>query len=296
MKVDIKLAATFIYKKKGSMTRLNSKDIAGIIPGLAQFDAMLKNKTGENLLGIACHGLRCNKKEISQLISDLTIAVVPFTCGAGIIDGFSQTIKEITAYLGFSSFVTHAADASGIAEAYERSSDIIMMADDHRYCAIHLKQMKIVDNAWATGNAFASALDLMAGGLKGKNTLITWCGPVGQAAIKTLINFGAKAAVYDQDLEKCRIFSLTLAKHYKKELIIEHSLKDISGRYKYIVEASSAKDIIDIDHISQKTYITAPGIPLGISDKAVKKLENRILHDTLQLGTVTMAVEAARSD
>ncbi len=274
------------------MTRLKTSDIAGIIPCLEQFDAELEKKTGKNLFGVACHGIGADKNKVSRMLPELTIAVIPFTCGLGVISKFCLTVKEIVAHLGFSSFVTRETDAFGLAEAYENSADIIMMADDKRYIAIHLRQMKTVDNGWATGNAFASALDLMADGLKDKNILVTGCGPVGQAAVKTLMDFGANVSVYDPDVEKARAFSLDLLKRYKKQLKIEDSIKDIAGRYKYIVEASTAKGIIDVDDISQKTIITAPGVPLGITDSAVKKLGTRILHDTLQLGTATMALKA----
>ncbi len=275
------------------MTRLKTSDIAGIIPCLAQFDAVLERKTGKNLFGVACHGIRADKNKASRIVPKLTIAVIPFTSGLGIISNFCLTVKEIVAHLGFLSFVTHETDASGLAEAYEKSADIIMMADDNRYIALQLRQMKIVDNGWATGNAFASALDLMAEGLKDKNVLVTGCGPVGQAAIQTLMDFGANVSVYDPDVEKTRAFPLDLLKLYKKRLMIESSLKDSVGKYRYIIEASTAKDIIDIDDISQKTIITAPGVPLGVTDRAVKKLGSQILHDTLQLGTATMALKAA---
>lgn len=276
------------------MTRLKSGDIAGLIPGLVTFDAMLEKRTGENLMGIACHGIGIAKEEMAQIISSLTIAVVPFTCGLGIINHFSQTIRKSVEHLGFLSFVTCATDASGIAEAVEKSTDIIMMADDSRYIALHVKQAKIVDNGWATGNAFASALDLMAGGLKGRDVLVTGCGPVGQAAIKTLMGFGAGVAVYDPDIDRCRMFALEILKVYKKELVIETSISRISSRYPYIIEASPAEDIIDTGHITGKTYIAAPGVPSGVTASAVKQLGDRILYDPLQLGTAAMALEAAK--
>ena len=126
------------------MTRLKTSDIAGIIPCLEQFDAALESKTGKNLFGVACHGIGVNENKASRIVPGLTIAVIPFTCGLGIISDFCLTIKEIVAHIGFSSFVTRETDASGLAEAYEKSADIIMMADDNRYIALQLRQMKIV--------------------------------------------------------------------------------------------------------------------------------------------------------
>lgn len=277
------------------MTRLTSGDIEGLASRLEQFDAELERKTGETLLGISCHGIGADVHMISNRVSDMTLAVIPFTCGMGTIDTFSQTLKQIAGHLGFLSCVTHATDAAGVAEACERSADIIMMADDSRYVAIHLKQMKSVDNGWATGNAFASALDLMGSGLKNKTALVTGCGPVGQAAVKKLMEFGARVAVYDPDVEKSMKLSKEVLKQYKKKLKIEGSVKNCGETYHYIVEASTAADIIDVDQITRDTYVAAPGVPLGITRAAVEKLKDRLIYDPLALGTATMAIEAAMS-
>jgi pyrrolysine biosynthesis protein PylD len=65
-------------------------------------------------------------------------------------------------------------------------------------------------------------------------------------------------------------------------------------RHRCIIDASPATDIIDERHINQDTYISAPGMPSGLSPEALSKISDRFLHDPLQIGVATMIVEAVK--
>ena len=60
-------------------------------------------------------------------------------------------------------------------------------ADDNRFIALELQHRNIVDNAVATGRGFVTGLQLMAGSLKDRHVLVLGCGPVGQSAVKALL-------------------------------------------------------------------------------------------------------------
>jgi len=59
-----------------------------------------------------------------------------------------------------------------------------------------------------------------------------------------------------------------------------------------IVDATPMPDIISEDMIKEDTFVVAPGIPLGLTSKALKKLTSKnLIHDSLELGVVTMALD-----
>ena len=144
------------------------------------------------------------RSEFMDAASCTRVGIVPVTWGQGIIPGFSQTVQEIVAHLGFTAYVTRDSDVAGLSEAAERGLDVIMLSDDDDFRAIHLKTGISVDNSEATGKVFAVGLDLMAKGLKGKKALVVGCGPVGRQAGLELLQLGAKLSVMDADLEKAR--------------------------------------------------------------------------------------------
>jgi pyrrolysine biosynthesis protein PylD len=47
--------------------------------------------------------------------------------------------------------------------------------------------------------------------------------------------------------------------------------------------------LIDAEHVRSDTFVSAPGIPLGLTAAAAEKLSNRLLHDLLEIGVATMA-------
>lgn len=275
------------------MTRLTSQDINTLSHELDVFDERILQQTGHDMLGIACHGAGISVKNIQNTIKNIKIAVVTMTAGLGKITGFAGTLGDILSHLGFSTFVPESTDAAGIATAIELNADILFMADDNRYIAMNLQKKYLVDNIQATGNAFAAALDLMARGLQGQKALVLGCGPVGMAAAETLLGFGAHVGVHDKDMAKCKKNIAILEKKYSKKVEPVQDLKFIARDYCFFLEATTAKGVIHSSMVGPQTCIVAPGVPLGVTDKAVKKAGTRILYDPLQLGTAAMAVMAA---
>jgi len=74
---------------------------------------------------------------------------------------------------------------------------------------------------------------------------------------------------------------------------IEQSIEKALSGHSFIVEATNAAGVIDEIFITPETYIAAPGMPLGLTPAAVRKVSRRLLHDPLQLGVAVMAIEAA---
>jgi len=64
--------------------------------------------------------------------------------------------------------------------------------------------------------------------------------------------------------------------------------------HKFIIDASPATDIVQARHITSDTYISAPGVPVGLDKKALLKIGNRLLHDPLQIGVATMTMLASK--
>ena len=88
-------------------------------------------------------------------------------------------------------------DAAGIAEAFEKKSDIILLADDARFVAINVHTNHVSDNAEMTAKGFVAGLDLMASGLRGKKAFVVGCGEVGRYAAKELVALGVLVTASD---------------------------------------------------------------------------------------------------
>lgn len=272
-----------------------AEDIGYVTDRLAVYDQELVTKTGCTLRGLACRAAGVSETVVEKILENLHVGIVPFTSGQGIIKGFGEALAGIGTHLGCSAFVTHATDAAGLAEAYERKTDIILLADDNRFVAIHTQSRNVIDNAVATGKGFASGLELMAKGLKGKPVLVIGCGPVGQSAVSALLRTGARVSVYD--IDPLRYDDLEKVEHLKGDVGIRTAkeINEALSDHRYILDASSARDIIHTNHITPGTYISAPGMPLGLSEDARAMVSDRLLHDPLQIGVATMIVSAVSS-
>jgi pyrrolysine biosynthesis protein PylD len=271
------------------MTRLKPGNIKNIPGHLEAYDHELLQKTGHTLRGIACHALGIEEKGIFPITDPVLVGIVPIKSGQGVIEGFSDAVKHIVRHIGFNTFVTRAEDVAGIAEAVEKGANVVMMADDHRFVALNVKHGRVVDNAEATGKGFVAGLDLMVGGLNGQKVLVIGGGPVGRCAALAAVNRGAEVSVFDIDLQR----SHQLAK--KLGVTVEQSLENALLRYHLLIEATNAADVIDDTAITPKTYIVAPGMPLGLTPAAAKKISHQLLHDPLQTGAAVMVVDAAIS-
>ena len=280
------------------MTRLTTDDIQNIATDLKAYDATLNRLTGSDLAGIACRAYGLDKSAFREAAAVTRVGVVPITWGQGIIPGFAETVRRIVEHIGFIVFVTHETDVAGLSEAVKRGADVVLLSDDDDFQAIHLKAGISAHNSEATAKVFAAGLDLMAGGLKGKKALVVGCGPVGRQAGHELLQRGARLTLVDTDREKARRTAKALTQQLDQEVKVMNDLKQALLEYQYILDASPAADIMDEQHVTNNTLISAPGVPLGLAPQAVQAASGRLLHDTLQLGVAAMlaaVVKAVRS-
>ena len=277
------------------MTRLQPDDIGHIADRLSADDQKLLARTGRTLRGIACHAVQLKEEEIADRVARIRTAVVPISWGEGLIAGFSEATGAILQHLGFQTFVTRHMDVSGMAEAFEKGADIIFLSDDERFVALNAVCGRVVDNATATGKGFVAGLDLMAGGLKGKDVLVIGCGPVGFSAAMALAQYEARVSVHDLDTRRSEDLARELGKTLNRPVRIKSDLKSALSRHRLIVEATNSGGIIHEPDLAPGTYIAAPGMPLGLSWAATQKMSARLLHDPLQLGVATMGLEACKT-
>lgn len=270
------------------MTRLRSEDMATIAGDLQAYDADLRRTIGLDLMGIACGAADIDPVEFARLAMATRAAVVPLTLGEGIIEGFSEAIKRIMAHLGFPALVTSEPDVAGIAEAYERQCGLILLSDDQNFIALNTLTRKVVSNSKATGIGYAWGLNIMAGGIRDKRTLVIGCGPVGCSAAEKLVELGAHVYVHDVNRVKAHRFAEEM-KDRSKMLNVEKDLDVALRRFRLILDATPAASIITADTIDFNTCISAPGVPIGLTSEALAKVSGRILHDFLEIGVATMA-------
>jgi len=274
------------------VTRLRTEEIAELGASLAEYDAELLSKTGCTLRDIACRAAGVDDEEaLGTAIAD-AVAAVPMSSGLGVLEGFAEGVRDIAAHIGFESYVTEATDVAGLAEAARRRADVIMVADDDDFVAINLRTGCVVDNAEATGRGYAAALNAMAGGLEGRGVLVIGCGRVGSAAAATLLELGAEVCVYDIDPYRSKELCAELGRSLGKEVRAEQELDRALAAHECIMDASPAADIIDAEHVSSSSIICAPGVPHGLTPRALKEIAGRFLHDPLQIGVATMVIES----
>ncbi len=270
------------------MTRLTSELISGMSETLAVYDVVLVQKTGLTLRQIAARTAGMSEEILCQAFDSEHVAVIPVTAGQGIIKGFTQAVEGIIEYLGCPCFITANSDAAGLAEGIEKGATIVFLADDNRFIAINLTHKRVIDNAEATGWSYAYALDACAGGLKGRNVLLIGAGRVGENALYALHRLGANVGIFDIDTQRTRFLTS------KFSISEEEDLSAALNRYTLFYDASPAPDIIHAEHLKPDTAIAACGIPIGVSDEARNLIEERLIHDALQLGTAAMFAMAIR--
>jgi len=276
------------------MTRLLETDIRDIPNSLTAYDAELIAKTGCSLFQIACHAGGVTEETAINSLQDARVGVIPITSGQGRLHGFCEAVAAIASHLGCRAFGCQQTDVAGIVEAVASETDIIMMADEQRFVALNLNTRKIADNAEATARGFVTALQLMTGStLNYQHVLVLGCGPVGQNAVKTLREYGCAVSIFDIDPQR----SLSLLE--SGELDIDGriqrttDLEDALLSHTLIVDATPAGAFLQARHIKAKTFISAPGMPLGLDRAAQVAIGKRIIHDPLQIGVAAMLMMAA---
>ena len=274
------------------MTRLATDDVKSIPAELADYDSELTAKTGYSLRGVACLAAGVQEEEIKDSLKNALIGVIPISGGEGVIAGFCDAVAGIVSHMGCKTFITQATDVAGLAEAFEKKADIIMLADDHRFIALHAASRQLIENAAATGKGFVAGMHLMAGDLNKTNVLVSGCGPVGRSATEELVAMKASVSIYDINPARSIDLSEALKQTCNAKIQIIKDLDLALKSHKFIIDASPATDIIQARHFTADTYISAPGVPLGLDQEARLKIGNRLLHDPLQIGVATMVISA----
>lgn len=267
------------------MTRLTEKDLDGIDKILNCYDLHLYNNFGLTLKTASITAAGISNDYFNNKLQKTSVAVIPITMGQGIIGNFSYTVKSILKYMDANVFITESYDVAGIAEGINKGANILFMADDNQFIALNIQKGTISDNAKATARGFVTALNTAAKGLKNKEVLLIGAGRVGSFALEHLNELDAKVAVYDIDKKKMEQLN-------RQGLKIETNIREALNKYRYIFDASPKGDFMDLDLLHPEVYIAAPGMPLGLTEKAYKILNDRVIHDPLQLGVATMLAMA----
>lgn len=274
------------------MTRLQARDMATIARDLDDYDRNLMARTGLTLRGLACRAAGVEEHEFIRRSESGRAAVVPLTVGEGVIAGFAESVQRILSHLGLPAAVMAEPDAAGLAAAYAACSDLIFLADDQRFIAVDTRSRRVVDNAGATGAGFAWGLARMAGSLEGRSVLVLGCGPVGRSAAQTVLGMGGRVWLCDVDPEASGQAARRLSESAPGRISVEPDPASALTRYRLIVDATPAGDLIDEPHIHSDTFVSAPGVPLGLTARAIEKISGRLLHDRLEIGVATMAASA----
>jgi len=275
------------------MTRLLATDIKDIPNSLTAYDANLMAKTGCSLFHIACHATGVSVETIRGSIEKARVGVIPITTGLGRLQGFCDAVAAIADHIGCQAFVCQQTDVAGMVEAITSNADIIMLADEQRFIALNLNTGTIADNAVATGRGFVTALQQMAGySLKDRQVLVLGCGPVGQNAVYSLLEYGSAVSVYDIDPLKSTSLKTAGGPDPNGTVRWATDLEDALLKHALIVDATPAEAFIRSRHIKDNTMISAPGVPLGLDQAAQTAIGDRLIHDPLQIGVASMLTMA----
>ncbi len=270
------------------MTRLTKEDVMDVTQKLSEYDVELVQKTGLSLKEIAGRSAEVSEEKMRAAIGSYKVVVVRITSGQGVIENFAEAIKGILIHMGAEAFITRDSDVAGLAEGIEKGGDITFLADDNRFIALNFPLRKVIDNAEATAEGYASALEAMGRGLIQRRVLVIGgAGRVGWNAVLSLKKRGAKVSVFDPNQNRME----SLVKGH--EIMIERNLDDALSRYTLLFDASPATDIIKLKYITSKTLIAAPGIPLGLTKEAFSVVKEHLIHDVLEIGVATMLVKAS---
>ena len=262
------------------MTRLTENVLKRLDEQIRDYDKHLLKTCGASLAEIAATAADISITNFNETMKKHTVGVIPITSGQGIIGNFAQSVKSFIDYLGVHTFITNNHDVSGIAEAIQRNASLIFMADDNQFIAFNLNTKKVVNNAEATGRGFVVALGLLADGLKNREVLVVGFGRVGTHCVDYLLTKEARAAVFD--IDKNKLSSLP------SNVSIEQNLSEAVSKYRYIIDASPEQSFMTLDNLHPETKISAPGMPLGLTDDAFTVFKDKVIHDPLQIGVATM--------
>lgn len=266
------------------MTRLREEWILDIQNNILSYDRELSAKTGMSLLELSAKANGIHSADIEAAAKTYTIATIPVASGEGIIGSFCQSVAGILRHMGFQVFITEATDVDGIYEAYQKQADCFFLADDKQFIGINRIKNIITDNNTATARGYVAALEQMVGSLEGQRVLILGYGTIGRYAALFLKEKKALPMVYDIDPMK----TLNLE---ADELITDIELMK---KYPLLFDATNQGGWIKEEMLHPEFVMTAPGIPISLSEDIYEKYKHRVIHDWLQLGTVVMMGELCK--
>ncbi|MGM0652133.1 MAG: 3-methylornithyl-N6-L-lysine dehydrogenase PylD [Bacillota bacterium] len=268
------------------MTRLSADDIKAIPSTIHDYDQLLMEITGASLKQIAAAAAGSGSELICP--EQYRVAIIPVTTGFGKIEGFSEAVQAIANHLGFRASITQFPDVRGLAEAYSSSADIIMLADDHLFVAINPTSRAVIDNTEATAIGYTVALDYLVNGLAEKEVLLIGAGQLGRIAAQCLLEHEAHLTIHDLNKKQ----ESSLVNEIKDKLGFSvnsgKAIYEILPRINVIFDASSGGGFITGNQVNEHTCVAAPGIPLGLDHEALNIVQQRLVHDPLQIGVAAM--------
>ena len=261
------------------MSRLIEKWVETIERELSDYENNLRRKTGLDFAGIAGRANNVTRQAILDKANNHKVAVVPITSGKGLIGGFSSAVASIIRQAGFHAFETNSTDVDGIYEAYSQNAKLVFMADDRRYAGFALETRRASNNNDATARGFVHALDAICpDGVSGKKVLIMGCGIIGKLSADILMKKNSFPVFFDKPSIAVNI----------RDCISDPT--EIPN-YQYIIDATNEGGWLKNDMLHDEVYISAPGVPLSLDYDALKRHEERLVHDVLHIGTLTMLGE-----
>lgn len=262
------------------MTRLISEWISHMEQEIQVYDNDLKVRLGMNLSELAAKTCGMAEEIFREKIQNHMIAVIPITSGKGVIGSFSESVAAIARVMGSNVFVTESTDVAGMSEGILKGADILLMADDNEYISMNVKTGAIGDNNIATARGYVTALEKMAGTLQSKNVLVLGCGIVGRKSIEALKKRGAVVFLYDKDVERVKALNC-------EEISVLHDAKEIKN-FEYILDATNEGGWLHKEMLADNVVISTPGVPLSLDYGTYLSIQDRVVHDYLQIGTAVM--------
>jgi pyrrolysine biosynthesis protein PylD len=267
------------------MTRLINEWVYDVSQNISNYEKEFIKLTGMSFIDLMGQINGMNRQQILACASEESIAIIPFESGLGIIEGFSKALNSVLNQSGFRAFITKERDVAGIHEAITQNASILFMADDNRYISWHLKRNKISENDHATARGYIAILEKLSNGtLANKSVLVLGCGRLGEEAVKILLKKKAKPCVYDKIQRKAEGF---IAK-YGIEAITK---MDTIKRFQLVFDATSEGGWLALNQLNEKVVFSSPGVPLSIKPDKKASMEQIIIHDCLQIGTIAMLAE-----
>lgn len=265
------------------MTRLISEWIYGIEENAAEWNERLKYNIGLDFIDLATLNSKADRAGIIKATKEYRVAVIPITSGLGTITSFAESVAAIVRSMGFNAFVTEKTDVDGIYEAYTRGAEIMFMADDDRYIAINRRTGEVSDNNIATATGYAEVLLAMASkehlDLKVEVAVLGY-GIIGKLIAEHLAKKGVDVHIFDKDVRK--------RSEVEESGFTWIDSKESLRQYELIADATSEGGWLDQGLLHKDALISAPGVPLSLTDNAMTSYEGRFIHDLLEIGTACM--------